>query len=129
MKHLRSPLSADKHVLKIALVGFHGIGRTSILTRMASGFFAENTKYSVDDEVSSVFNYYPPTGSEECLAIQLFVPNIKTDSKISDMPWFKSIAGFFVCFDLTDYASFADLEGTRWFPVRTSPTGSVFFTH
>jgi len=95
------------------------------MNRMATDFYSENTRYSTEDEVSPVFAF-KGTATEETHQVQLFVPAIKTDTQISDCPWFTRVNGCFVCYDVTDKESFMDIETTYWYEeLRRLPTMPV----
>eukprot|EP01128_Nolandella_sp_AFSM9_P007917 TRINITY_DN449_c1_g1_i1.p1 TRINITY_DN449_c1_g1~~TRINITY_DN449_c1_g1_i1.p1 ORF type:complete len:228 (-),score=38.54 TRINITY_DN449_c1_g1_i1:175-858(-) len=114
-KKVRAPLvTTDADTSLIAILGFSGVGRTSLIARIRDDEFAGHTQLSHETEVSPVLTRDAASDSEEAQRYQLISPLLKLDSNLSEFDWFNQLAGVLLCFDVTDSESFSDLEVSHW---------------
>lgn len=107
-------INPDPNLLLFAVLGFPGVGRTSLLKRSSQDVFDKRTSITTEDEVSTAFKFKGASeGSQEVL-VQLVSPVLELDTQLRYFEWYNRLAGCFVVFDVTDQDSFLDIEQTYW---------------
>jgi hypothetical protein len=107
-------VNPDPNLLLFAVLGFPGVGRTSLLKRSAQDVFDKRTQITTEDEVSAAFRFKGASeGSQEVL-VQLDSPVLELDTQLRYFEWYNRLGGCFVVFDVTDQDSFLDIEQTYW---------------
>jgi len=110
----KSQMSSDINTSVYGVLGFSGVGRTSVMSSLAGAPFEKTTKLSQEDEYSPVFTFQLSAIEKES-HVQVYVPNtLRVETQISEQPWYNRVGGYFIVFDVTDYDSFRDVEATQW---------------
>jgi GTPase SAR1 family protein len=107
-------LNPDPNLLLFAVLGFPGVGRSSLLKRSAQDVFDKRTQITTDDEVSSAFKFKGSSEGSQDVLIQLVSPVLELDTQLRYFEWYNRLGGCFVVFDVTDQDSFLDIEQTYW---------------
>jgi len=107
-------LSPDPALLLFAVLGFPGVGRTSLLKRASQDLFEKRTQITTEDEISNPFKFTGSSEDAEESLVQLVSPVLELDTQLRYFEWYSRLSGVFVVFDVTDQDSFLDIEQTYW---------------
>jgi GTPase SAR1 family protein len=107
-------LSPDPALLLFAVLGFPGVGRTSLLKRASQDVFEKRTQITTEDEISGAFKFTGSSEDAEESLVQLVSPVLELDTQLRYFERYSRLSGVFVVFDVTDQDSFLDIEQTYW---------------
>lgn len=106
-KLLKTSWSTDDNVRRIAVLGFCGVGKSSLIDRIVNNDFKSKTLASKENEISSIYSY----GSYK---MQFICPILKSNMLLEDYDWYTHLNGIIICYDITDRESLSDIENTYW---------------